>query len=72
MAMIEKKMSAGQGSALGFYFRYQLSLELIPYVELEVRDFIQFCEQELQADQGKAASVRKVMLKKIKQLDRFY
>ena len=71
--MIEKEMSAGQGSALGFYFRYQLSLELIPYVELEVRDFIQFCEQEqLQADQGKAASVRKVMLKKIKQLDRFY
>lgn len=55
-----------------FYFKYQLTIELIPYVEIEVNDFLQHSRKVLQREPAHAHTILKCLHKKLRQIDHFY
>ena len=54
-----------------FYFKYQMKLEFIPFIEQEIREFLEICSTKVY-DPKHRTSILRVLQKRIKQIDHFY
>jgi hypothetical protein len=67
----EEEESPAKRSAPLFYFKFEMRLEFIPFIEQEIKEFIVFSESQL----NKIEQIPKILIilnKRIKDIDRFY